>query len=1330
MTRSRRIALVSGGTSILLLLIAAITGVVLVRNGWVAEKIRERVVNEAARATGGKVEIGALAVDWRTLTATLDKLVIHGNEPAGSAPLLVVERAIIRFRIISLLQEQFNVASIRAEMPRVHLIVAPDGSTNLPRPKTAPDGKTGPETILDLKIGSFDLAEGSVAVEREGAASTTPWTGRGENLVAHVTYNGSGPRYDGNISIAPLAFAWNGSGRTGVQVNANISAVASMEKNRLAVSTATVKSGHSELDLSNVLVNDFAAPVTTAQYKMRVALADARQVIQVADLERLGFIDVNGNARFASAVDYAVTGAIRGQGIGYGKVRNIRLSGNVSATPDRLTVKAMLVNALGGDLRGDGAVSRLEDFRFAGRLNRFDARALVALAGGGKLPYDGIVSGPFEASGKLSAKALRHLTAGATLQIAPAAKGVPVHGQVAAKFNGAANTLVLEKSWFTLPNTRLDLSGVLGQKLSVKLQSQDLSDLAPVMDSKALPATLAKPNGSVTFDGSVSGPLRDPRIAGNASVQNAEYRGQKIDWLTGDFTAMKTRASVSNGSLVSGNLRVRVSGSVELRQWEPVKTSAVNANVQVMNADVGKLAAMAGGKSIPVSGTLNTTTQITGTVGDPHATANLTLTRGQIFGEPYDIVTANAQYLSSGTQALTAVLNAGRKRIRGSARFERPDKLTFSLASNAMAIDQIALARKAEPELQGTTQIKADGVVRLPRGKAMEVESLNADLNAAGIALGTRRLGKAHLTADTKNGVLTARLDSDMAKSMIHGEGTVRLGGNYPMNAKLAFSGLGLGEAAALARGTNPNAAELNLDGSAAGEISVRGPAKSFDAWTASFDVSQFEAHPLRVTGDARNIANLSLRNNGPIRAVLANSVVRIESARFAAPSTSISITGAVDMNSRSPFNLQVQGNMNLALAETFDADLTAAGQLTLNAAVRGSYANPDIAGRAELRQGDFHLTNFSNGLTNANGVILFNGTRATIQSLSAESGGGKVAVTGFGAMSGGMGTFRLEAKTRAVRVRYPEGVSTISDADLTLAGTTARSEASGTVTVRRVSINPKSDLSTILAGAAQPLKAPEAGTGLLSNMNLDVGVETAPDVAFETSVAQSIEADANLRLRGTAANPAVLGRINISQGELNFFGNKYTINQGSVSFFNPAKIDPILNVDLETKARGVAVTLTVSGPINKLNVSYRSDPPLQFSDIVALLATGRTPTDPTLAVRDTGASQSLQQMGASALIGQAIANPVAGRLQRFFGVSKIKIDPQLTGITGSPEARLTIEQQVTPDLLFTYINDVSSTSTQLIRVEWDFNRRWAAILTREENGYVGVDFAYKKRFK
>ena len=196
------------------------------------------------------------------------------------------------------------------------------------------------------------------------------------------------------------------------------------------------------------------------------------------------------------------------------------------------------------------------------------------------------------------------------------------------------------------------------------------------------------------------------------------------------------------------------------------------------------------------------------------------------------------------------------------------------------------------------------------------------------------------------------------------------------------------------------------------------------------------------------------------------------------------------------------------------------------------------------------------------------------------------------------------------------------------------------------------------------------------------------------------------------------------------FYGTQYTINQGSIAFYNPLKIDPILDIDLETKARGIDITLTVSGPLNKLNLTPRSDPPLQFNEIVALLATGRTPTsDPTLLAQQSTAPQSWQQMGASALLGQAIANPVAGRLQRFFGVSKLRIDPTLPGVENNPQARLTLEQQVTPDITFTYITNVTSSNPQVVRMEWALSKQWSVVALREENGVFGLDFFYKKRF-
>ncbi|HVV44047.1 MAG TPA: hypothetical protein VHC72_02550, partial [Bryobacteraceae bacterium] len=632
--------------------------------------------------------------------------------------------------------------------------------------------------------------------------------------------------------------------------------------------------------------------------------------------------------------------------------------------------------------------------------------------------------------------------------ISPAGEGVPVHGEVMAKYNGAGNTVELGRSWIELPRTRVDLTGTLGQRLDVRLLSHDLNDFSPVLDPASLPAQLASQNGSVAFNGTVTGPLSDPRIAGHADIRSAAWQAQKIDSLTGDFTAGKDGATITDAALVSSSVRAAVSGSIGLSGWKPRKTSAINATAQLTNADATALLALAGQHNVPVSGTLNVRARVAGTVGDPHATADLTLSKGRIYGEPYDSVTGHAQYLNSGAQVLTAAFTAGAKRVNASLRFDHPDKLTFNVTSNRMALNQIAFVQEREPLLKGMVQIKADGVIRADPAqphRRVTLLDLNADLRATGLTVNSRSFGDLHLAATTKNGLLTARANSDVANAAIRGEATVQLTADYPVDAKLTFSKLQLSAVtAALETGAN-KAKKTNIDGSVAGELTLKGPARTPELLTASLDVSQFELHPITVTGTAKNIPDLRLRNDGPVRATLSKSIIRVESARFLAPSTSLALTGTVALRSRSPFNLQVQGNMNLALAEALNADLSSSGELAISAMVRGNFANPDVSGRAELQKGEFHLADFSNGLTNANGVVLFSGTRATIQSLTAETGGGRVNVMGFAARTNGLYAFRLEAKTHDVRVRYPEGVSSVSDSDLTLAGTSECSEVAGT---------------------------------------------------------------------------------------------------------------------------------------------------------------------------------------------------------------------------------------------------------------------------------------------
>jgi hypothetical protein len=109
--------------------------------------------------------------------------------------------------------------------------------------------------------------------------------------------------------------------------------------------------------------------------------------------------------------------------------------------------------------------------------------------------------------------------------------------------------------------------------------------------------------------------------------------------------------------------------------------------------------------------------------------------------------------------------------------------------------------------------------------------------------------------------------------------------------------------------------------------------------------------------------------------------------------------------------------------------------------------------------------------------------------------------------------------------------------------------------------------------------------------------------------------------------------------------------------------------------------------------------------------------------------SQTFEQAGASALFGAAVASPAAGRLQRLFGVTRFSVSPEFVGTTNSTLATMTLQQQVTPDILFTYIHDATQPNPQIVRVEWTINRTWSAVAQRDNFGYFDFDIFWKKRF-
>jgi translocation and assembly module TamB len=209
--------------------------------------------------------------------------------------------------------------------------------------------------------------------------------------------------------------------------------------------------------------------------------------------------------------------------------------------------------------------------------------------------------------------------------------------------------------------------------------------------------------------------------------------------------------------------------------------------------------------------------------------------------------------------------------------------------------------------------------------------------------------------------------------------------------------------------------------------------------------------------------------------------------------------------------------------------------------------------------------------------------------------------------------------------------------------------------------------------------------------------------------------------------SPGVLGRVVVTDGQLVFFGNTYTVNTGTINFYDPNSIQPVINIGLETLAQGVDVNLNVSGPMDNLQLSYTSDPPLSFEQIVELLATNTTPNDPNIvANQPPSPQQSTTQMGESAILGQAVADPLASRVQRVFGLSEFKIDPSVSGTNGQPGARVTLQQKIANNITFTYSEDTTQSNAEIIRVQWDLTPKLSAVGLRDYNSDVSIELYYK----
>jgi len=1303
----------------------------LLRSQWLREQLRARALQEIEKATGGKAELGRLDFDPSLLGASFDRFVLHGTEPAGAAPLVQAERIEVGLKILSFLKPNVDVGRIEIVSPKVNVIVDADGKSNLPSPAAArrPSGRGPVEELLRLAADSFVVRDGEFSYD----AKKYRFSASGRNLQAAFDYDANGPVYRGTVASDAVEVQAGFLPR--LPVNLDVRMV--VAKDAVEFSGIRLQSQLSVVTGSGRIEN-FRAANGAFDLAVSTDLAESARLFR-AHAGR-GAVQTNGRLTWLGGSQVRYEGDLRAAALDVEvagvRVRPVAVTARVMATEKELVLTGVQARTTEGKFSGSVTLPKYDGYLVDGRVDGLALRSVLERTGNKPLGYSGVLSGPLRLQGAWSGG----MMADADLLIAPGEGGIPLGGQVAVRYDNAAEQIVLRDSFLTTPHSRVDIAGTLLQTLRVKFAATNLNDLRPALAlagvTEPLPVRLDA-TGSVLFEGTVSGALRAPLVAGQLRALQARWGEVPVDALSATLLASADKVTLTRFSVTQGGATAAGNGTIGLRNWKAGGGSEIDLHAEGRNLNVGDLRRQAG-IAAPVAGLLHATARVQGTLDDPRGEAQIDWFRPAYGDERLDRIRATVRHERNTLRITSLEASRGAALLTGGGTFTH-GSADWRNGTAAVAFQLAGLELSTIPAVQSlrkgtdgmvTASGKADAIVT---NGAVRISSIDGESRLANLMIGNQPYGEVAVTAAMSgNAEVAVNARASLRGSAIAATSKWRLAPGYPGTAHLEFGELPFAVFNDL-RPSQVAAEPWPFVGAFRGSADFSGPALDIDRWKVDVALNDIYARPARrQTLPGKTTAqDFELRNNGPVLFSAEGRTVNIRSARFAAKDTNLSASGSFSLAERRPWDLKIDGQLNLAGLRAFSPDIVASGVATLQANVRGELASPQVFGALELKNATLNVDGIPNGLDKVSGRVLFDRRRATIENrLTAETGGGALALSGFLDFSSDDTFYRLQAEASRVRIRYPEGVSTVADANIALSGTTERSLLAGTVTVLRLGFTPKTDIGGLLAESSRGESTPKEANKLLANMQIDVKVRTAPETRFTTSLTNDLQAEANLQLRGTGARPVALGRITISQGDINFFGNKYSIKRGEVSFYNPTKVEPTLDLDLETRVRGVDVTVNFTGPIDKLNVSYRSDPPLQPGEIIALLTVGRSPTASTVGSSQSGARGSFLESGANSLLGSAISAPISSQLQRFFGVSRIKIDPTVAGLEGTPQARVTVEQQVSKDVTITFVTNLNRSQQQVVRFEWNLSKEFSVIALRDENGSFGVDFQLRKQLK
>ncbi|HKO12392.1 MAG TPA: translocation/assembly module TamB domain-containing protein [Acidobacteriaceae bacterium] len=1306
-----------------LIIVIALAVTVLLHSQRFHRYILAKAQASITQSLNARVDVQNFALGFSPLGLDVYGVVVHGASPYPNPPVLQLEHAHVGIGITSLLHRKWYLTDVRLDRPVVQVFVDKNGVSNIPKPRPSTSNSKSSTNLWDLGIRHAILDRGEIHYN----AQATPLSADLHDLELRASYSTLQKMYSGNLKYSEGRVVF-GSYRPFVH---NFDAAFDLTPSVFRLRRAQLLSvgGATQANLTATATN-FSAPEVQAQYDVTIDGAQMGRMMQNASVPA-GLIHLAGSANYQQVPNVPALQTVTLSGDLTSRQLVIRTS-SLRAAIDGLVahysldrgnavLRDLRAGLLGGELTARGTMQQIGGT--APRSQMTASLRHISLSQVDRLVPSGAKQ-PLALRGELNADARAawgktmndlvakgdatiHGNASSRQQAAAASSQIPLESAIHATYTAANQQATLTRSYVRLPQTTLTMNGTVSNRssLAVNLQARDLHEVASLAEIFRTPAP-GQPQpqpldlaGSATFTGNVTGSTSAPHLTGQLVTSNLRFNGSTWRVFRTGIEASPSQARLINADLEPAPRgRITANASVGLQKWAFAKTSPLQVELNASQLDIASLASLAG-KDIPVSGTLNTHVNLHGSEENPEGAGTLSVTNASAYNEPIHSVQANFNGKGDQAQAtMTVDLPAGT--VHGLVTVW-PKKKTYNaeVTSPGIAIDKLETVKAKNLGAAGNVAINVTG-----QG-SFDNPQLKASVQIPSLTIRNQQVADVKLNADVANHVANATLTSAAVHTNIQAKARVNLTGDYQTDATLDTQNIPLQPIVAVYSPANAT----SLSGSTELHATVHGPIKNKAALEAHVSIPYLKL--------AYN-NSIQLATTAPIRADYKNSVLTLQHSAIKGTDTNLEFQGSVPVGNKGPMSLLLRGNVNLQLAQLFIPDIQTSGDLRFNIDSHG-FNTGAIGGEIDIVNASYASPSMPVGLQNGNGVLKLTTDRVNIQSFHGTVGGGDVTASG-GVVYRPAVQFNLAMAAKDIRLLYPEGMREAIDANIHLAGTTENALLGGTVNLTNITFTPAFDLTSFAGQFSSGVAPPPTVGGITQNIHLNLTIRSSNNVNL-VSRTLSVAGSANLRVRGTADNPVILGRINLTGGDMILNGDRFVLTGATVQFVNPTQTQPVVNATVTTSIQQYNISMRFRGPTDHMETQYSSDPALPRADIIHLLAFGNT----TEAAANAPATPANQM--AESLVANQVSSQITSRVARVAGISQLSISPVLGNAQNNQAgANITIQQRVTGNLFITF-TDNTAQGTQTVEGQYKVTPHVSISATRKPNGGFAADVLIKK---